>query len=502
MLAAIAWCVALGCAAAAPSPAGANLPSQQDGRIAYQRNDDAQGEIWVLDPAAASPESSAAKLTTDGAPEARPAWGPVFHGGSPQHLAFQRLQDGNWDLWDRSPLSGPATRIVAAPGNQVEPAYSDAITPLSGTPASGTALLAYISDETGTRQVWIRDGSGATIQLTTDGLGYANPEFGGRFHDVVGISTEHVDLAFESTKGGARAIWAMDLTVDVTTGALVADAAPRLVASGPGELSEPSWQVTKPAVPPLQRVVDVVFTTRESGTTYLDYVEEPLTGSLPFSGASQVARHQLTGDPGGDSGATWAPFGDRIAFTRATNDNPDLWVMTSDGANLRRLTERPGPDLAPSWQPGLESSADVVGGHTEPGPVTRTPKTSGGGVGGGGGAPGGGGGVVGGGGGGGGGGERGSPGLVLDRMRWHKRRVTVAGHAARELGGRVKVSFQCGSRSAPRTARLARVDAGRLRTELTAPRRCRRAQRAMVRAAYGGDDRYTAQTVKAGVRRR
>lgn len=498
MLAAVAWCAAFVYATAAPTPAGANLPSQQDGRIVYQRGDDAQGEIWILDPAAASPEGSATKLTTDGAPEARPAWGPVFQGGSPQHLAFQRLQDGNWDVWDRSPLSGPATRIVAAPGNQVEPVYSDAITPLSNTPATGKALLAYVSDETGSRELWIRDGSGAMTQLTSDGRGYANPEFGGKFHDIVGSSTGHVDLAFQSTKTGTSAIWAMDLTVDVTTGALVAHAAPRLVASGPGELSEPSWQVTKPQVPPLRRVADVLFTTRESDTTYLDYVEEPLTASLPFSGASQVTRYQLTGDPGGDSGAVWAPFGDRIAFTRTVDGNPDLWVMASDGTNLRRLTQRPGPDLAPSWQPGQESSADVVGGHTEPGPVTRTPKTSGGGDGG----PGGGGGGGRGGGGGGGGGERRSPGLALDRTRWHVRHVTVSGHAAPDLSGRVEVSFRCGSRGARRTARLVRVDAGRLRTALTAPRRCRRAHRATIRAAYGGDDRYAAQTVKAGVRRR
>jgi hypothetical protein len=495
LMATIGSCAAL-VPIACPSAASANLPSETDGLIAYQRNDDARGEIWLLDPAASAPESAATKLTVDGVAEARPAWGPKFHtdGGAdvPQHLAFQRLQDGQWDIWDRSPVTGAAAPLVTGPGNQVEPVYSDAITPITGTPATGQALLAYVGDQSGSRELWLKDGSGASTQLTLDGGGYANPDFSGKFR-VLG-PTEDVDLLFESTRGGARAIWAVTLTVYWATGALVGHTDPRLVATGPQELTEPSAQATHDSAgTPADHVADVLFTTREVGTTFLDYVEEELGSAPPFTGASPVTRYQLTGDPGGDTDGAWAPRGDRIVFVRTLDGNPDLWIMSSSGTNLQRFTQRAGSDLAPSWQPGQESSADLVGGHTYPGPVTRTPKTN---------PP-----------------VNSTPPtnprpphpnpphlrwpkLAIRTAKWHARRITVTGSTARGFHRRVRVAFACGHRHRQHVQRRVRARSGRLGAKLRAPRACRHARRGVVAAAYGGDGRYRAQKVSVRVHRR
>jgi hypothetical protein len=506
------WCI-IGCeltlalltvGAVSAVSAEANLPSEQNGAIAFQRNNDAHGEIWVIDPAAPSPELTAIRVTSDGSPEARPAWGPKFHQEDtapylPSHLAFQRFENGDWNIWDR-PITdqgafAAAVPLVGGPGNQVEPVYSDAITPLVDVAASGTALLAYVDiDQGGRRELWLRDGAGNRTQLTFDGAGYANPDFGGKFQFRETADTEFVNLVFQANRGARQGLWTMEIVVNTETGALVShENPPRLIASGPEELSEPSWQATNPAQPPLGRVRDVLFTTRESGDTYLDYIEEPLTAEPPFADPSQVMRRQLTGDPGGDDRAVWAPFGDQIAFTRTAGGNPDLWVMAADGRALRALTSYAGPDLNPSWEPAAESSADVVGGHTEPGPVTRTPTRDGNG---------------GNGGNNGNGGVNGrtqarrSPRLAIRRVRWHGRRVAVSGRASRRLSARVRLRFSCGRRRSQHTARRVRASAGRFGGRLTAPRACRRARRGTVSAAFGGNARYRKQSVSRRVRRR
>jgi hypothetical protein len=495
----------LGVACLRAASAVASLPSQTDGVIAFQRNDDADGEVWLIDPSQASPESTAVKVTSDPAPEARPAWGPTFHRNQPADppptwdLAFQRYENGTWDIWKRTtptttfpPTFGPAAPLVAGPGNQEQPAFSDVL-----SSSSSVTLLAYVSDETGSREVWLRDGTGALHQLTSDGAGYANPDFAARFHGGT-PGSGLLGLTFESTRGGQRGIWAVDLDIEAG-GRFLGAHDLRPVALGPEETSEPSWQVTNPPVAPFGRFNDVLFTTRAAGATYLDYVEEPVAGHIPFADPTQSVRYQLTGDPGGDSSAVWAPFGDRIAFTRTLAGSSDLWVMSPDGTGPRRLTTYPGPDLYPSWQPAQESSADRVGGHTYPAPVSRTAKGGKGGTPTG--TP-----------------PRGTtpvsatpvsdrprrwaPGLALRGVRWHAGRVTLAGGAARGLGGRVRVAFACGHRRSQHTQRRVRARSGRFAARLRVPRACRRARRGVVAVAYGGDRRYRAQKISRRVRRR
>jgi hypothetical protein len=514
-----------------PPVAQANLPSEDNGLIAFQRNDDAHGEIWVLDPTAPTPEASAIKVTSEAAPEAQPAYSAKSYDTDAQDLAFQRFEGGNWDIWKRPtrgaggnfgpPEFDPAVPLVTGPGNQEAPAYSD----MQGDIIS-QSLLAYTSDQSGTREIWLRDATGATAQVTSEGGDVANPDFAGRFRrvDLDGDGTtdvRRIGLAFETARGGQHAIWAVDIDVAEADGRFLPPVRDlRLIAAGPAALSEPSWQVTSSSDDSAGRVNDVLFTTLEAGTSYLDYVEQPydvltgnaLSGGVPFLDQSTVTRYLLTGAPGGDSGAVWAPFGDQIAFTRTGQGNADLWVMSANGENARRLTERPGPDINASWQPASESSAEVVGGHTYPGPVTR-PKpdgSGGGGSGGSGGGPGSGGGSGGGSAGGQGSGtagagaesRRSSPRLTITRTRWHAGRVRVSGRAARGLHGRVRVSFSCGRGRSRHTAVAVRSRSGRFRATLRAPRACRRARRGTVAVRYGGDTGHRSQRVTRRLRRR
>lgn len=56
-------------------------------------------------------------------------------------------------------------------------------------------------------------------------------------------------------------------------------------------------------------------------------------------------------------GLVWSPDGRRIAFHTEIDENIDVYVVDSDGQNLRRLTDHQAEDSWPSWHPGGEKIA-------------------------------------------------------------------------------------------------------------------------------------------------
>lgn len=169
-------------------------------------------------------------------------------------LAFQRFAGGNWDIWSRptrghagqQPQFDAAVPLVFGPGNQTAPAYSWVL--------QGDPLLAYTSDQTGQREIWLRDTAGTLTRLTSDGAGYANPDFAARYRPLDPDADGNTDgwligVAFESTRGGGpRAIWALDIELDID-GKYVAVHNLRRVVSGPADLFAPSWQTTRAGEP-------------------------------------------------------------------------------------------------------------------------------------------------------------------------------------------------------------------------------------------------------------
>jgi Tol biopolymer transport system component len=96
---------------------------------------------------------------------------------------------------------------------------------------------------------------------------------------------------------------------------------------------------------------------------------------------------RLTGDDLSASHPSWSPDGTKIAFVvedLSDSDmlnNFDVYVMNSDGNDVRRLTEDPHLDLDPDWSPdGTEivfrSRRDSVGLLVPNSVVLRTRSTS------------------------------------------------------------------------------------------------------------------------------
>ncbi len=73
-----------------------------------------------------------------------------------------------------------------------------------------------------------------------------------------------------------------------------------------------------------------------------------------FVVSTDGAHSQQLTDQWTDSFPVWSPNGEYIAF-QSTRDDPDdyfdIYVMRSDGTDIRRLTHNPAHDRQPSWSP-------------------------------------------------------------------------------------------------------------------------------------------------------
>lgn len=60
---------------------------------------------------------------------------------------------------------------------------------------------------------------------------------------------------------------------------------------------------------------------------------------------------RLTDNPRRDWQAAWSPDGSRIAFSRGTNNNSDIFIVNADGSGLMQLTHGIENAADPAWSP-------------------------------------------------------------------------------------------------------------------------------------------------------
>jgi TolB protein len=60
---------------------------------------------------------------------------------------------------------------------------------------------------------------------------------------------------------------------------------------------------------------------------------------------------RLTHDPDYDLKPTWSPDGTKLAFESNRTGSPEIYVMYADGSHVSRLTNAPGFDGSPAWSP-------------------------------------------------------------------------------------------------------------------------------------------------------
>ena len=80
------------------------------------------------------------------------------------------------------------------------------------------------------------------------------------------------------------------------------------------------------------------------------YLKRHATSTAPVSRAKSTLL-RLTNNNAVDAGPTWSPDGSRIAFSSNRDGKVEIYVMNTDGSNVRRLTNNLSDDYGPKWSP-------------------------------------------------------------------------------------------------------------------------------------------------------
>jgi TolB protein len=77
-----------------------------------------------------------------------------------------------------------------------------------------------------------------------------------------------------------------------------------------------------------------------------------------FDGANM---RQLTRNQSINLSPSWAPEGNKIAFTSYLRRNPDLYLIDEDGKNFQPFSRYPGLNVSPAWSPDGKKIALMMG---------------------------------------------------------------------------------------------------------------------------------------------
>jgi len=134
-------------------------------------------------------------------------------------------------------------------------------------------------------------------------------------------------IAYVSSRGGPP----VPMVVDP------ADVAPRAVGRA-GEVG-PAWSPDGASL----AVASAMLVPGRGGPTIFEIV------TMRADGADRMA---LTTDRAQDYDPAWSADGRRVAYSRTTGDNRDIWVVDADGGGApERLTRAPADDGLPAWSP-------------------------------------------------------------------------------------------------------------------------------------------------------
>ena len=176
---------------------------------------------------------------------------------------------------------------------------NDIVQVFTGRPGPFLSRIAFVSDRSGTSEIWVMDWDGANpTQLTKHGAIALAPTW----------SPDGKNLVFTSYLRGTPALFLLT----PQEGYL------RLLWDKGGVNSSANFS------PDGKRVA---FASSQDGNT--DIFVMSVDGGTP---------RRLTTARGIDTQPAWAPNGRQIAFTSTRSGTPQIYLMDADGSNVRRLT--------------------------------------------------------------------------------------------------------------------------------------------------------------------
>ncbi len=191
--------------------------------------------------------------------------------------------------------------------------FSDKLTfHFSGEKGVAQTKIAYISDLSGNKEVYIMDYDGANkMRYTRDRSIAVSPRW----------SFDAKKMTYTSYRRGNPDLYVLDLKTGEK----------KALASFPGLNFSASW-------PPVGE--KVAFSTTKDGNAEIYLV-----------GLDGNGLKRLTFNKADDLSPSWSPSGKQIAFTSDRGGGPQIYVMDADGANVRRLTFDGNYNTSPVWSP-------------------------------------------------------------------------------------------------------------------------------------------------------
>ena len=182
----------------------------------------------------------------------------------------------------------------------------------TGRRGLGLTTIAFHSDRTGDKEVWLMDYDGANERRITA-------------HRSVSLfpawSADDSTIAYVSYLDGAPGIYRADL----------ASGQKRPLVTGTNFNSSPTF------APDGRRMA---FTRSLDGNT-----------EIFVAGADGSGARRLTYTGAIDTNAAWSPTGNEIAFTSSRSGKPDIWVVDPEGSNTTRISTGGDYNDGAAWSP-------------------------------------------------------------------------------------------------------------------------------------------------------
>jgi len=182
----------------------------------------------------------------------------------------------------------------------------------TGEPGIAQTKIAYVSDITGRKEVYLMDYDGANeMRITADRSIVISPRW----------SSDAGQISYTSYREGNPDIYFLDLGTGQR----------KRVVSFPGLNLSAAWS------PKGDRVA---FASTKDGNAEI-YTMRP--------DGSELKR--ITFNTADDLSPSWSPTGRQIAFVSDRGGNPQIYIMDADGSNVHRLTFNGDYNTSPSWSP-------------------------------------------------------------------------------------------------------------------------------------------------------
>lgn len=188
----------------------------------------------------------------------------------------------------------------------------DIILYLTGEEGVARTRIAFVNNQSGSKELYITDFDGANVkQITRDRSITVSPAWSG----------DGQRIAFTSYRNGDPDLFQVDLTSGQITG----------LSSRPGPDMAPAWSRDG------QRLAMSFMTAGNSEIYIADG-----RGRNPA---------QVTHSPAIDTSPSWSPTGRELCFTSDRSGDPQIYVCDSEGGNVRRLTYDGRKNDSADWSP-------------------------------------------------------------------------------------------------------------------------------------------------------